>query len=154
MTSNVGARHMTDRKSVGFSQHIPREEEGKRMREEALGELRRLFKPEFLNRVDEIIVFNKLEKEEMRAVAKKMFGSLILKAGDMGISLDVTDAAVEKIAEEGAGSAFGARPLRRAISQKIEDKIADQILKGRVRPGDAVICDYEDEFVFKVAVRK
>lgn len=148
MTSNVGARHITERKSLGFSGALTQQETSKEMRREVIGELKHLFKPEFLNRVDEIIVFDKLGKEEIRQIALKMFHQLAGKVQDMGIRLDFTESAVTKISEEGFDILYGARPLRRAVQQKIEDRLADEILQGQVVPGESLLCDFLEDFIF------
>ena len=147
MTSNAGARSITEQKTLGFS-GMGSEQSEREIKKDVLSELKHIFKPEFLNRVDEIIVFDKLSREEMRQIARKMFEQLADKARDMGVSLDFTEAAVSKISEEGCDMIYGARPLRRAVQQKIEDKLADAVLKGRVAPGQSLLCDYDGEFVF------
>ena len=98
--------------------------------------------------MDEIIVFNKLGKEEIKEIAQKMIGQLAQRALDMGIGLEFTDSAVDKISQEGYDIIYGARPLRRAVQQKIEDKLADKILSGHVKSGEKLLCDYQEEFVF------
>ena len=148
MTSNVGARHITEQRQLGFSGSFTDAQSAQEMKKEVMGELKHLFKPEFLNRVDEIIVFDKLGREEIRQIAQKMFRQLALKALDMGIRLEFTDLAVDKISEVGFDIIYGARPLRRAVQQKIEDKLADSILKGHVLPGEALLCDFQEDFVF------
>ena len=149
MTSNVGARHITENKSLGFADaDMDDSKKSDSMKRDVMGELRHLFRPEFLNRVDEIIVFNKLGKEEIKEIAQKMIGQLAQRALDMGIGLEFTDSAVDKISQEGYDIIYGARPLRRAVQQKIEDKLADKILSGHVKSGEKLLCDYQEEFVF------
>jgi ATP-dependent Clp protease ATP-binding subunit ClpC len=147
MTSNAGARHITEQKTMGFS-GADQCHSDKIMKREVLNELKHCFKPELLNRVDEIIVFDKLTREEIGEIARKMFRQVSCKAKDMGIHLEFSDAAVDRISEEGFDQAYGARPLRRAVQQKIEDKLADQILQGNVRPGESLLCDWQEGFVF------
>ena len=148
MTSNAGARHITEgKKSVGFA-GADSSQSTQDMKREVMGEVRHIFKPEFLNRVDEIIVFDKLSRDEIREIARKMFTHLAGKARDMGIDLDFTESAISQISKEGFDIIYGARPLRRAVQQKIEDKLADNILKGNVLPGESLLCDYNGEFVF------
>ncbi|MCL2857774.1 MAG: ATP-dependent Clp protease ATP-binding subunit [Oscillospiraceae bacterium] len=150
MTSNAGARHITQQRTLGFSGG-ERDQTGSEMKKEVMAEVRTIFRPEFLNRVDEIIVFDKLRREEIRQIARKMFRHLSGKAKDMGIRLDFTESAISQISEEGFDIIYGARPLRRAVQRKIEDRLADKILKGQVQPGESLLCDYngEDEgFVF------
>ena len=147
MTSNVGARHITQQKAMGFAGggggDISRD-----MKKEVMAELGRLFRPEFLNRVDETIVFDKLNPQQMREIACRMFNHLSGKARDMGIRLDFTESAITQISQEGFDLIYGARPLRRAVQRKIEDKLADKILGGAVLPGESLLCDYNGEFVF------
>ncbi len=148
LTSNVGARHLTDRRQLGFGGPLSAEDEARGLKRDVLGELKTLFKPELLNRVDEIIVFDKLTNAEIREIAQRMFAQLAAKAAEMGIGLEFSDCAVERISQEGFDAAYGARPLRRAVQQKIEDKLADSILRGDVLPGETLLCDYTDQFVF------
>jgi len=147
MTSNAGARQISEQKTLGFS-GTDEDQSDRDMKKNVMSELRNQFKPEFLNRVDEIIIFDKLGREEMHQIARKMFRRLAGKAHDMGIQLDFTESAVSKISEEGFDIVYGARPLRRAVQQKIEDKLADKILKGQIVPGEALLCDFDGDFVF------
>jgi len=148
MTSNVGARHISEQKNLGFTGEQSPGQSAKAMKREVMGELKHIFKPEFLNRVDEIIVFDKLGKEELRQITRNMFRQLAGKALDMGIALEFSDLAVQKISEEGFGLSYGARPLRRAVQQKIEDKLADKILQGQIKAGETLLCDFREDFVF------
>jgi len=149
LTSNVGARHITDRRSLGFSDlKDTGSSENNDIKRDVMAELRQLFRPELLNRIDEIIVFNKLGQEDIREIALRMFDQLAHKASDIGITLEFTDSAVSRISQEGFDIIYGARPLRRAVQQKIEDKLADEILQGQVKSGEKLVCDYNEEFVF------
>ena len=145
MTSNVGARFLTDHKRLGFSSGEAGDADARR---NVLEELRQLFRPEFLNRVDEVIVFSKLSPEDICAIAQKLFGQLAQKALDIGITLEFTESAVHQISREGFDSLYGARPLRRAVQQKIEDKLAEKILSGNLKSGESVLCDFQEEFIF------
>lgn len=146
LTSNVGARHITERKSLGFASGDAYREED--MKKDVMDELRRLFRPELLNRLDEIIVFSRLEPEELRQIARKLLSELSLRAEESGVSLDFSEATVDKIAGEGQDSVYGARPLRRAVRRNVEDRLARQILSGAVKPGQRILCDYQDDFTF------
>jgi len=148
LTSNVGARHITERRSLGFADLRSEKSEAGEMRRNVMGELKHLFRPELLNRVDEIIVFNKLGTGEIAQIARRMFGQLAQKAQEIGITLEFSDSAVEKISQEGFDNVYGARPLRRAVQQRIEDKLADKILLGDVKPGEKLMCDFVEEFIF------
>ena len=148
MTSNVGARMITDKKtSVGFAGTGDGQTDIKGMVTE---ELKRTFKPEFLNRVDDIIVFNKLNEQEIKEIAQKMLDTLAKRVKDMDMTISFTDAAVTAVANAGFDPVYGARPLRRAIQNRIEDPLSEQILEGKIKAGDSVSCDYADgAFTFK-----
>lgn len=149
MTSNVGARLITEKqKSLGFQKETEavREED---LKETVLGELKKTFRPEFLNRVDDIIVFNKLTKPEIKEIASKLLDGLKGRIKDLGIDLDFTDEAITAIADEGFDDTYGARPLRRAITSKIEDELSEKILDGSIKKDTSVTCDFKDgKFVF------
>lgn len=156
MTSNVGARLITgeNSKNLGFAFSDEKSKSdngmsGEEIKKAVMGELKNVFRPEFLNRVDDAIVFNKLTSDEIAEIARKMLGSLSKRLNDMNISIEFTDRAVKKIADEGYDPVYGARPLRRAITSKIEDKISEELLEGKIKSNDNVICDYEnDAFTF------
>lgn len=109
-----------------------------------MGELKKTFRPEFLNRVDDIIVFRQLTKEDIHEIARRMLTSLDKRLKDMDITVQVTDAAVEAIAAEGFDPVYGARPLRRAIQSRIEDPLAEKLLEGAFQAGDSVTVDYAE----------
>ena len=114
-----------------------------------MDELKRAFRPEFLNRVDDVIVFRQLGEADIAEIARRMLTSLDKRLTDMEIRLTVTDAAVEKIAKAGFDPIYGARPLRRAIQQKLEDPLAEKLLEGHFHAGDTVCIDVEnEEFAF------
>lgn len=152
MTSNVGARLITEKqKSLGFT---PAEEtiqnEQKDVKDLVMGELKNVFRPEFLNRVDDIIVFNKLSKNEIKQIATKMLDTLVSRLDKMNIRISFTDGAITAIADSGFDENYGARPLRRAIQSKIEDTLSEQMLEGRVKENSNIVCDFRDnEFVFE-----
>ena len=149
MTSNVGARMITDKqKSLGFAQeHKSQKQED--IRSLVMGELKKVFRPEFLNRVDDIIVFNKLTQDEIKQIAGKMLETLSKRLAAMDITITFTDAAVTAIADKGFDDSYGARPLRRAIQSEIEDVLSEKLLDGEIKATSAVTCDYRDGgFVF------
>ncbi len=153
MTSNVGARLITDaqqKNSLGFKTDENPDGKENDVRELVLSELKNVFRPEFLNRVDDIIVFNKLSKDEIKQIARKMLETVEQRLADMDIKISFTDEAVSAIADAGFDENYGARPLRRAIQTKIEDKLSEQMLEGKVTENSEVVCDYSDnEFVFE-----
>ena len=144
MTSNVGARLITEKhKALGFT---PQEDDKAKndTRELVMGELKKLFRPEFLNRVDDIIVFNKLTQNEIKQIASKMLDTLAKRLSAMDITITFTDAAVTAIADKGFDDSYGARPLRRAIQSEIEDALSEQMLDGKITENSSVTCDYQD----------
>lgn len=145
MTSNVGARFITEKHSAfGFSAEDTLHSDEQRMKEDVLGELKRTFKPEFLNRVDDIIVFSKLRPDDIYKIAEKMLDTLSVRLQSLGITLTVNSSAIKAVSESGFDDVYGARPLRRAIQSNIEDKLSELILDGTIKKGDRVICGYED----------
>lgn len=158
MTSNVGARLITEKQSsLGFNSENENVEESEKkdIKELVTGELRKVFRPEFLNRVDDIIVFNKLNKDEIKQIAVKMLKTLENRLDKMNIKISFTDNAVSEIADEGFDENYGARPLRRAIQNEIEDPLSEQMLEGKVKDGAVVTCDFADgQFTFTTANAK
>ena len=158
MTSNVGARLITEKQSsLGFNSENENVEESEKkdIKELVTGELRKVFRPEFLNRVDDIIVFNKLNKDEIKQIAVKMLKTLENRLDKMNIKISFTDNAVSEIADKGFDENYGARPLRRAIQNKIEDPLSEQMLEGKVKDGAVVTCDFADgQFTFTTANAK
>lgn len=150
MTSNVGAKLITETKSdLGFSSGSAERSDDK-IRETVLGELKRTFRPEFLNRVDDIIVFHQLKKEEIKEIAVRMLNTLSERVKGMDITVTFDDGAAEKIADAGFDPVYGARPLRRAIQTEIEDKLSEEMLEGKVKAGESYICKADEKgFVFE-----
>ena len=150
MTSNVGASKITgNNTSLGFGENS---DENKNIEELVMEDLKRTFKPEFLNRIDEIIVFNRLQKEDIQEIAKRMLKSLDKRLAEMDIELSFTDNAISAIADAGFDDVYGARPLRRAIQQKIEDPLSERMLEKKVIPGGRYVADFKDgEFTFESA---
>jgi ATP-dependent Clp protease ATP-binding subunit ClpC len=150
MTSNLGARQITEKKSLGFSAaQEDAERDYEAIKSDVMGEVKRAFRPEFLNRVDELIVFHQLNQEHIQSIAGKMLSQLTNRLMENGITADFTEAAIIKIAQEGFDPIYGARPLRRAIQNKIEDAIAEEMLSGNIKDGDTVEISVQDDvFVF------
>lgn len=136
MTSNIGAKLITNKRTLGFTSNKQAEEEEKskyeETKKEVLKELKQEFKPEFINRIDEIIVFHKLQKEEMKEIVEIMLKQLEKRLEKQGIQAEITEEVKEKIVEEGADENYGARPLKRTIQNLIEDGIAEAILDGKI----------------------
>jgi ATP-dependent Clp protease ATP-binding subunit ClpC len=151
MTSNVGARLITEPKRLGFgSGNEDKARDYKDMKDNVMGELKRTFRPEFLNRIDEIIVFHPLEQEHLIKIVSIMMELLSKRLKDNDIDMEVTEEAKELLAKKGFDQVFGARPLRRAIQSMVEDKLAEEMLEGRVKAGDKVVVEREgDELVVK-----
>lgn len=153
MTSNVGARLITDQQNgLGFAFDNPenkKEKTNEEIREAVIGELKKLFRPEFLNRVDDIIVFNKLTQEEIKEIAGKLLENLKARLKAVDIDAEFTDQAVTEISNEGYDDTYGARPLRRAITSKIEDTLSEKMLENEIKKGDHIVCDFKDgKFTF------
>ncbi len=137
MTSNVGAREIVDPKHLGFGLAIDNAaRDYEDMKKNVMGELKRMFRPEFLNRVDDIIVFHPLDREEIRQIATLMVDEVGKRLAANGIGLEVNNEVKDWLAEKGYDKIYGARPLRRTIQEKIEDKLAEAMLDGLVKEGD------------------
>ncbi len=152
MTSNIGAKQIagSGSASLGFGSEKGGSMSDEKIREAVMGELKNAFRPEFLNRVDDIIVFRKLQKEDIVEIAKRMLANLTQRVATLEIKLEFDDEAVSKIADAGFDPVYGARPLRRAIQSKIEDKLSEEMLEGKIINGDSCICKVIDnEFVFE-----
>ncbi|MEE0278525.1 MAG: ATP-dependent Clp protease ATP-binding subunit [Collinsella bouchesdurhonensis] len=149
MTSNVGAREIAQESNVGFGTTGENGLSSGEIRSRAMGELKRLFRPEFLNRIDDIVVFQKLTGEDLKIIAQLLVDDLRQRLIANGMNIELTDAAIDKIVAEGTDLTNGARPLRRAIQRLIEDPLSEELLAGEWGEGDTVLCDVADEkFVF------
>jgi len=149
MTSNIGAKLIRKSSTIGFTS---RSDEAKtqqldyeKMKEKLLEELKKSFRPEFLNRIDGVVVFHSLTKEHIRKIVDLMLATVAQQLAEKGIKLEVTDAAKDFLGEKGYDEVFGARPLRRVIQDMVEDKLSDSLLRGKFRPGDTAIVDLEGE---------
>ena len=149
MTSNVGAREIAQESNVGFGTTGENGLSSGEIRSRAMGELKRLFRPEFLNRIDDIVVFQKLTGEDLKSIAQLLVDDLRQRLIANGMNIELTDAAIDKIVAEGTDLTNGARPLRRAIQRLIEDPLSEELLAGEWGEGDTVLCDVADgAFVF------
>ena len=145
MTSNIGISNLKANMSMGFQPSVPDErtassEHGK-MRDQIMEELKRAFRPEFLNRVDAVVVFHRLDQAQMRNIVDLMLAKVAVHLAAQELNFNVTDAAKDKIVEEGFDKVYGARPLRRVIQRVIEDPLSEELLRLKHGPGDTVIVD-------------
>ena len=141
MTSNLGAKLIAgEGKSIGFTETTDGTLSDSRIHDAVMGELKKAFRPEFLNRIDEIIVFKQLKKEEIREIAGRMLSNLQNRLSSMDITVTFTDEVITMISDAGFDPVYGARPLRRAIQSKIEDKLSEEILDGKVVSGKNYEC--------------
>jgi len=143
MTSNVGAEMIKKDSGLGFTKHSA-ENDYNQMKNRVMGEMKRSFRPEFLNRIDELIVFHSLTQENIKEIVSLMANDLRKRLVEQGIDFVLTDAATEFLAKEGYDPNFGARPLRRAIQKHIEDELSEELLKGTIKKGDTLTIDVED----------
>ena len=149
MTSNVGAELIRKGTVLGFTSHSDetksQDQAYDKMKENLLGELKKTFKPEFLNRVDGVVVFRSLDKEQIRKIVDLMLVSVTKQLKEKGINLTITGPAKDFLGEKGYDSVFGARPLRRVIQDMVEDKLSEDLLRGKFQSGDTVVVDLEGE---------
>jgi ATP-dependent Clp protease ATP-binding subunit ClpC len=148
MTSNIGSK-VIEKGGGGlgfeFSTGDPSDSQYNRIRSLVNEELKQYFRPEFLNRVDEIIVFRQLVKDEVKEIADIMLKDVFRRLTDQGITLEVTERFKDRLVEEGYNPSYGARPLRRAIMRLLEDALAEEILSGRIKDGDLALMDVDDD---------
>ncbi|MBA7703637.1 ATP-dependent Clp protease ATP-binding subunit ClpC [subsurface metagenome] len=149
MTSNIGAELIRKGTTIGFATRSDevksREQAYERMKENLLGELKKTFRPEFLNRIDGVVVFHSLTKEHIRKIVDLMLASVTQQLAEKKVKLEVTDAAKDFLGEKGYDEVFGARPLRRVIQDMVEDKLSEDLLRGKFREGDTAVVDLEGE---------
>ena len=145
MTSNVGAREIAATAPMGFSSSGKAGLSDKEIKSRAEAELKKLFRPEFLNRVDEIVVFKSLTNTQLRGIVDLMVVDLRNRLIGQGMSIELSDAARDLVAKEGSDPIYGARPLRRAIQTLIEDPLAEALLQGDWKAGDVILVDVEDD---------
>ena len=159
MTSNAGAELIKRDMSLGFAAHVDgegkRQVEYEKMKEKVLGEMKKIFRPEFLNRIDATVVFHALSKEHIRQIVDLMLNQIIASLKEKNITLEVTDRAKDFIGDKGYDPVFGARPLRRTIQTLVEDQLSEALLRGDFLPGDTVVVDcVEDKIVVKPLVKE
>jgi len=157
MTSNIGAELI--RKGSGTIGFATQTDESKaqqtnfeHMKDKLLGELKKSFRPEFLNRIDSVVVFHSLNKEQIRSIVDLMLKSVIKQMSEKGIGLEVTDSAKDLLGKKGYDEVYGARPLRRTIQTMLEDRLSEDLLRAKFKAGDKVIVDTaEDEIIVRLA---
>ena len=146
MTSNAGAGRIVEPKNLGFGAAPDAEKDYKRMKDNVMDEVKKMFKPEFINRIDEIMVFRPLNKEEMKEIVTLLSANLAKRCKEqMDITLNLTVAAKQYIVDTYSDAKMGARPLKRGILTAIEDPLAEEILKGNVKQGDTVVVGYKEK---------
>ena len=154
MTSNIGAELIKREMNIGFTTHVENKEnqqaEYQKMKEKVLGEMKKRFRPEFLNRLDAMVVFHSLTREHIRKIVDLMLSQVTESLKEKDISLEITDSAKDLLGKEGFDPVFGARPLRRTIQNLVEDPLADSLLQGEFYPGDSVMIDTDNE---KIVIR-
>lgn len=152
MTSNVGASMIASQSKLGFTTaQDEKKDKYEKLKDTVMDEMKKAFRPEFLNRIDDIIVFAHLSKEELRQIVDLMLKDLVKRLTERGLSIDVTDEVKDFLAKDGYSEAYGARPLRRLIQKKIEDVLAEEILTNKYAAGDTIILKMEDD---KIAFEK
>ena len=145
MTSNAGARNIVEHHSIGFISKEDSKKDYDKTKEEVMGELKKIFRPEFLNRLDDIIVFKKLSSESIEKITKLMLDEFIKRASNKNIEVSISDEVIKYISKVGFDDTYGARPLRRAIESKIEDKFAEAILDGNIKENSQVKINIKDD---------
>ena len=144
MTSNLGARQVKDfGNGVGFGTEAVKSQESKNIRGTIEKSLKKAFSPEFLNRVDEIVIFNSLEKEDLKKIIDIELQTLVKRTNELGYKIKISKKAVNFLCEKGYDKKYGARPLKRAIQKYVEDLLADEIVKSKLNIGDAIIMDWD-----------
>ncbi|MBO5726119.1 MAG: ATP-dependent Clp protease ATP-binding subunit, partial [Clostridia bacterium] len=152
MTSNIGARLITEKKQAfGFNAgENDAEQDYNTIKELVVAELKKAFRPEFLNRIDDTIVFKKLSKDDIKTIARKKLSIREGKLENLGIKITFDTSVIEQVAENGFDATYGARPLRREIQNSIEDLISERILDGTFKSGDTVKCSFKNgEYSFE-----
>ena len=144
MTSNTGARNIVERKQLGFVNKQKAEEDYEKTKEEVMSELKKMFRPEFLNRLDEIIVFKKLDTESIEKITSLMLDKFKKRVEKKNMKITISDDVIKYIAKVGYDETYGARPLRRAIQSNIEDKFAEAILDKKIKEKDNVQISLKD----------
>ncbi|MCX7904326.1 MAG: ATP-dependent Clp protease ATP-binding subunit [Caloramator sp.] len=152
MTSNVGAQTIKKQQTLGFAATTEKEKEDsyERMKQNVMEDLKKTFRPEFLNRIDEIIVFHQLEDKDIEKIAELMLKSVIKRLKDLEVEITYNEDVIKHLSKQGFDPTYGARPLRRAITKAVEDKLSEEMLKGNIKRGDKVLMKVVDnEIIFE-----
>ena len=145
MTSNIGAKLISNSaKQIGFSEQSTKKRTDEKIKELVLSEAKEVFKPEFLNRVDEMIIFKSLSDDDVKAIAQNMLNDLVKRCKNAGMTVTYTEATVNELSRRGFDAVYGARPLRRAITSCIEDPLSDKFLLGVISEGKECKIDFID----------
>ncbi len=147
MTSNVGAEGIGKEKTLGFQREKDKAVDYEKMKDQIMEKTKTVFRPEFLNRLDEIIVFHSLTEEELEDIVELLVAQVQKRVKEQGLGLKLTEGAKKRIIKEGYDPTFGARPLKRAIQRIIEDRLSEEIIKGNITSGDTIVVDVEGEEV-------
>lgn len=157
MTSNIGARQLKDfGQGIGFSTGAREEAADTHSKSVIENALKRTFSPEFLNRIDDVIIFNSLGKEQIHKIIDIMLREVFKRISSLGYALDISETAKDFIAERGYDSKYGARPLQRAIQKYLEDPLAEELLNAAMKPGDTIMVDIDpaDTEKLKASIKK
>lgn len=152
MTSNIGARNIIDSKKLGFTNTVDKDRNYEDMKKNVMSEVKQIFKPEFLNRIDDVIVFQPLDKEQIKQIVRLLVNELINRIkNNMNIEVEISDLVVSHLADIGFDQNFGARPIKRIIQSKVEDIFAEELLDGKFKSKEKVIVDFKDEKIVFIA---
>ncbi len=155
MTSNAGAQSIISPKRLGFTSVVDEKADYSRMKEGVMDEVKRIFKPEFINRIDEIIVFHSLTRDDIKNIVRIMLATIQKRCEQqMDLKLTIEESVIDFISEKGFDDKYGARPIRRAIQSYIEDKLAEEILEGKISTGDFVTVDYKENQILMTGKKK
>ena len=153
LTSNIGAKSITEPKKLGFSEAKSAEIEYESIKSRINDALKAEFNPEFLNRLDEIIIFNQLTKSDIIKICRNLLNEVKTTALGVGITLDIKDSAAEYLAEKSFDKLYGARPLRRTITNLLENPLSKKIASGEIKRGDNVLVEFSNgELIMRVAI--
>ena len=146
MTSNIGAKLISENKrAMGFSDETTERNSRERINRLVTDEVKNFFKPEFINRIDEMIIFTPLAQDEIREIAVRMLDEISQRCKADDIDITFNENVVDMLNKKGYDPVYGARPLRRVVTSEIEDALAEKYLKGEIKTGDKIICSYESE---------